>query len=172
MKKTENKYNIDAVFVLILFAIFAACVLMVLLFGASSYKNLVNQDAASYEQRVAVEYIAAKIRHNDESNAVSIGSFTDRKDITADEYNTLYLKLEVEEELYYTKIYYYDGYIREVLSVDGVDLSPDDGNKILKAKGLFLKQDDSMVTITVINEDESISELQLAVRSSQEDIEW
>ena len=106
------RHEIDGAFVLLLFAIFAGCVLMVLLMGASAYEKMVARDNIAYNKRTGVNYIAAKIRHNDEKDSVYVGSFYDKNDDLTRDIDTLYLKLKVEDEEYYTKIYYYDGYIR------------------------------------------------------------
>lgn len=168
MKKVEIKHNIGGVFVLLLFAVFAGSILLVLLFGASAYEKIVSSGQAAYDERTGVQYIAAKIRHNDEADSVYAGSFSSKEDPKADEINTLYLKLQTEEEEYYTKIYYYDGYIREILCTEDGGLSPEDGNEILAAKGLQLTKQGNLVYIKVDNEDGTQSSICLSVRSSQE----
>ncbi|MCR4955942.1 MAG: DUF4860 domain-containing protein [Lachnospiraceae bacterium] len=168
MKKVRGEHNIDSVFVLLLFVVFAGSVLLVLLFGASSYESLVKRDTKAYNDRTAISYVAAKIRHSDEKNSVYVGSFTKREDPSADGISTLYLKLIAEGETYYTKIYYYDGYIREVLCEENAGLLPQDGNEIMKAKGLSFTEKDQLLQIKVLNEDGSESALKLALRSEQE----
>lgn len=168
MKKVEVKYNMGGAFVLLLFAIFAGSILMVLLFGASSYEKIVSSGQASYDDRTGVQYIAAKIRHSDEADSVDVGSFSSRTDPEVDEINTLYLKMEAEENVYYTKIYYYDGYIREILCSENGGLKPEDGNEILAARGLRFKMQGNLIQIQVENEDGTQSSVCLSVRSSQE----
>ena len=172
MRKKAAKHHMDGVFALLLFAVFAGCILLTLLFGASSYEKLVERDQRSYEQRTGVQYIAAKIRHSDKAGLVSVGSFSDRKAIDGDEINTLYLQFEGEDGIipgFYTKIYYYDGYIREVLCAEDGGLEPDAGGEILAAKGLSLSQEGSLIHITVTNEDGSESSLCLTPRSGMEE---
>ena len=70
MRKVERKHNIDSVFVLLLFAVFAGSILLVLLFGASSYEKLVQRGNKAYSERTGIAYITAKLRHNDEKNSV------------------------------------------------------------------------------------------------------
>lgn len=119
-----EKHEIDGVFVLLLFVLFAGSILMVLLLGASSYEKLVQRGQESYNARTGIQYIAAKLRHNDEADCVQVGSFSERTNKEADEIETLYLRMGTEEEYYYTKIYYYDGYIRVFGNEEGsVDLT-------------------------------------------------
>lgn len=168
MNKTEKRYNIDSVFVLLLFAVFAGCILLVLLFGASSYESLIKRDTKAYDSRTAVSYIAAKLRHSDEKNSIFVGSFSDRTDESKDDITTLYLKYPTDEGNYYTKIYYYDGYIREVLCADKSGLKPEDGNEILKAKRMVFLQKGKVVTVTIQNSDNSVNSLSFCPRSDQE----
>lgn len=168
MKQMTEKHEIDGVFVLILFALFAGSILMVLLLGASSYEKLVQRDQESYNTRTEIQYIAAKLRHNDEADCVQVGSFSERTNKEADDITTLYLRMGADGEYYYTKIYYYDGYIREVLCLEDGELSPDAGQEILPAKGLVIKEEGSLIQVTVVDEQEKEHNIHLAIRSSQE----
>ena len=168
MKQMTEKHEIDGVFVLILFALFAGSILMVLLLGASSYEKLVQRDQESYNTRTGIQYIAAKLRHNDEADCVQVGSFSERTNKEADDITTLYLRMGADGEYYYTKIYYYDGYIREVLCLEDGELSPDAGQEILPAKGLVIKEEGSLIQVTVVDEQEKEHNIHLAIRSSQE----
>ena len=172
MKRETTRHHMDGVYVLLLFAVFAGCILLVLLFGASSYEKLVERGRVAYNQRTGVQYLAAKLRHSDSTGNIFVGSFSDRTDAGADETNTLYLQFVGEDgEVpgFYTKIYYYDGYIREVLCAEDGGLAPEDGSEILAAKGLQIQKEGSLITFTVTNEDGSESSLNMAVRSGQED---
>lgn len=172
-RKDVMRHRIDGVYVLLLFAIFAGCVLMVLLFGASSYEKLVERDKNSFEQRTGAAYIAAKVRHNDILGTVQVGSFSDRNNADADEMDTLYLQFVDESgepvEGYYTKIYYYDGYIREVLCEDGITLKPEDGNGIMKATDFSCSLQDGMIDFKITYENKKSSSMRLKVRSTQKD---
>lgn len=169
--KDVMRHHIDGVYVLLLFAIFAGCVLLVLLFGASSYEKLVERDQNSFEQRTGAAYVAAKIRHNDMSGMVQVGSFSDRNDIQADEIDTLYLQYVDEDgkpvEGYYTKIYYYDGYLREVLCEEGVTLKPENGSGIMEATDFSCSLEDGVMVFDITYKDQKSSHMRLKVRSAQ-----
>ena len=49
MKKETTGHHMDGVYVLLLFAVFAGCILIVLLFGTSAYEKLVERDRAAYD---------------------------------------------------------------------------------------------------------------------------
>ncbi len=168
MKQITEKHEIDGVFVLLLFVLFAGSILMVLLSGASSYEKLVARDQESYNARTGIQYIAAKLRHNDEADCVQVGSFSERTNKEADEITTLYLRMGADGEYYYTKIYYYEGYIREVLCLEDSGLTPEAGQEILPARGMVIKEADSLLQVTITDENGKEHRINLAVRTSQE----
>lgn len=171
MKKRWIKHEIDSVFVLLLFALFAGCVLMVLLLGASSYERIVVRDGQAYDARTGVQYIAARLRHSDEAGHVQVGSFSSRTDAAADDISTLYLKLNGTEEAYYTKIYYYDGYIRELLCSEQISLNPEDGQEVLAASGFWAELDGSLLRVTIREEDGDEHSISLFLRSGRREQE-
>ena len=168
MRSRTRKHEIDSVFVLLLFTLFAGCILMVLLLGASSYEKVVERDAKSYNARTGVQYIAAKLRHGDVSACVQAGSFADKNNTEADEIPTLYLGMSAEGEFYYTKIYYYDGYIRELLCMEDDELEPEDGQEVLRATSFSVEQNGGLLLVTVGDEEGEMHTLSLAIRSTEE----
>ena len=127
--KKERKHYIGGLLALLLLCVFAACVLSVLLAGAGTYRKLTARDRASYDSRTATQYLATRIRQADRQGAVSVRAFEGR--------DALVLTEEIDGELYETRIYYCDGYLRELFTAAGADLLPEDGEKILPA-GSFL----------------------------------
>ena len=168
MKNRTEKHEIDSVFVLLLFTLFAGCILMVLLLGASSYEGIVTRDGQAYDARTGVQYIAAKLRHGDEAGSVQVGSFADRTDRDADEIPTLYLRLDAGGEFFYTKIYYYDGYIRELLCPDTIALNPESGQEVLAAASFSVEQDGSLIRVVIGEEDGQEHTISLSLRSDGE----
>ena len=172
MERETKKRHMDAVYVLLLFAVFAGCILLVLLFGASSYEKLVERDNRSFSQRTGVSYIAAKVRHNDYAGCVTVGSFSDKNDLNKDEIQTLYLQFIGEDGVpvpgYDTKIYYYDGYIREALCEEGIWLEPEAGNEIMEASNLTFSLDNNLLSMDVTFRDGSTSSITLLIRSAFE----
>ena len=102
----------DGVFVLLLFCVFAVCVLSVLLTGAGAYRRLTERDRVSYDRRTAAQYIAEKVRQADTWDDVSVE--------------------EIDGETYLTRIYYHDGYIRELFCAADAEMEPGDGEQIIE----------------------------------------
>ena len=54
MKRQGTKHQIDGLLMLLLFGVFAVCVLIVLLTGARAYRGLTERDRAAYDRRTCV----------------------------------------------------------------------------------------------------------------------
>jgi hypothetical protein len=166
MRIRTGKHQIDGVFVLLLFSIFAVCILLVLLTGAGSYRRLMERDTESYDQRIAVQYVAAKIRGTDAEDCVFTGDF-DGTAVSGG--NTLHLLENIDGVLYDTRVYYYDGYIRELFAAADASFLPADGNPVLAARNLTFDYDGEHHLLTVAATDQagSITTLVLALRSGE-----
>lgn len=165
MKRQLGKHEIDNVFLLLLFTLFAGCVLMVLLLGASSYERVVAKDRESFDARTGIQYVATKIRHADEAGCIETGSFSECGNTEADEIDTLYLITRVGEENYYTKIYYYDGYIRELFCPEGIALRPEAGQEVIPATSFAVEREGALFRFVIGGENGEQHSIRLMVRS-------
>lgn len=164
MKQRSSKHHMDAVFVLLVFTVFAACVLLVLLTGAGVYQRLSARDGETYDRRICVSYLAAKVRRADAVGGVFVGDFSGSRQDSGD---TLFLTEEIDGARYDTRIYYYDGYVRELFAAADGTFSMSDGDPVLAAKGLSFRYDPERGLLTVQTEDASgaVSALSLSLRS-------
>ena len=138
MKRTRIHYHLDGLIALLLFGVFAVCVLAVLLTGASAYQRLTQRDMAAYDSRVCIQYIAARVRQADRDNGVSVEPFGGRDAL-----------ILTEEGGYATYVYWHEGYLMELYtSVDG-DLAPEDGEKLMASGGLELSLEDGLLTVDI-----------------------
>lgn len=131
MKKVRN-HRIDTVFVLLIFCIFAISVLMVLMLGASTYKNMTEISRDGQDERAALSYVWSKVKNSDDDGGISIGYFHGLPALCFDE--------EVASTLYRTMIYLYDGWIYELFSEADLDFYPEDGVKIIRVEHLKFEQ--------------------------------
>ncbi|MGI6110665.1 MAG: DUF4860 domain-containing protein [Bilifractor sp.] len=72
-KKTASVAQIFCV--IALFALFMACAILVILFGARVYKSTVEKSNANYSSRTLLSYVTEKIHQNDRAGGVSVGEF-------------------------------------------------------------------------------------------------
>lgn len=165
MKQRMTRSHMDGMLILLLTSVFAVCVLLVLLSGADSYRSLAERDAASYDQRICCEYVAAKIRHADGAGRIWVGDFSGTPMQQGD---TLILAEEVDGTAYWTRVYYYDGWVRELYCAQDYTFSPEDGDTVLKAQSLQFTLQDDLLTVQTVDASGNSSELSLALRSGGE----
>lgn len=156
MKKKAFKTHISGVVALLLFVVFAACVTIVLLTGAKAYRRITERDRLSANRRACMQYIATKVHQNDFSDSISIENFggTDALVINGDDY--------------ITRIYCKDGSLTELYTTDGMELSPEDGEKILDIYSLKFKLDKNTLTVTAAETEDAVpASLTLALLSKE-----
>lgn len=164
MEKEMVKSHMDGVFVLLGTGVFAVCILLVLLSGADTYRKLARRDASSYDRRICCEYVAAKVRHADAAGCVWVGDFSGAPSQQGD---TLVLTEQVDGTTYLTRIYYYDGWVRELYSAEGGSFSPEDGDAVLEARSLAFTLRAGLLTVETVDGSGDFSELCLALRSGE-----
>lgn len=167
MKKKLIKHELDGIFILLLFALFAGSLLLVLLTGAGSYKRVADRDAETYARSTCLQYIAAKVRHADQIGGVKLGSFTSPEEPKADAISTLYLIQEIDEVSYATRVYWYDGAVRELFSEMTLSMKPEDGNQVLDAKGLTFRVQDGLLEVMSLDANGVEDRLLLSLRSGE-----
>lgn len=156
----RRKHSIDVVFALALFCTFAVSVLMVLMMGASSYRSVTDSMNENYEDRTGTGYIAEKIRHSDSRGGIAAGQF--------DGNDALLLTQNIDGTDYITYIYYYDGYIRELLTENGSGMTAEAGEKVLEALGFEVETaENGMFKITCTMNDGSAPYVLVSPRSAQ-----
>lgn len=160
MKTRQNKRKADSLFVLLLFGVFAVCILSVLLTGADAYRKLSQRDRQSYAQRTATQYLATRVRQADRMGDVSIRSF--------DGQDTLVFTEIIDSMEYETLVYCYDGYLRELFVAAGGDFSPQDGEKVLEAQRLTIRQDGRLLVLELTSPTGQPQSLTLYLRSGKE----
>jgi hypothetical protein len=132
----ENPSRITDVLGLLCLTVLALCLLLVLLTSASLYRNLVDRAEESYGRRTALQYLTTRVR---QAQRVEIGDFEGCQ--------TLFLEETVDGECYTTRVYCYDGWLRELYTVPGAKLPPKAGAAVLEADDLELTREGSLLTV-------------------------
>ena len=132
----DNPSRMTQVLALLTLTAFALCVLLVLLTGASCYRALVEQGETSYARRTALQYLTTRVR---QAETVEIGEFAGCE--------ALILEENVDGECYTTRVYCYDGWLRELYTVPGARLQPKAGAEILEAETLELVREGSLLRL-------------------------
>ena len=158
MKKQGIQHHMDTLAALLLFGVFAACVLTVLLTGADAYGRITVRDGVAYDRRTCIQYVATRVRQADTANGVSLEVFGGVK--------ALVLK-DWDDPTYVTRVYYHDGYLMELYAEADLDLGPEDGERIMACDWMRLSLDDGLLTVDLLDSQGEVSTLQLALRSGE-----
>ena len=159
--RREKDHSLNGLLALLLFGIFAACVLSVLLMGADAYQRLTERDRESYESRTVAQYIATRVRQADRSGGISAGAFGGS--------DALELWERVDGEDYLTRVYCYDGWLRELFTDASGDFAPEDGEPVLEAESLSVSLSGAgLLTVEITSADGETQQVTLYLRSGKE----
>lgn len=155
MKRRGVQHHLDGLAALLLFGIFAVCVLSVLLSGARAYRRLTDRDQASYGRRTCVQYIATRVRQADRLGGVTVEPFGGTTALT------------LFEDGFVTRVYCYDGYLMELYAGEGAELSPEDGERVMEAESLSLSLRRRLLTVDITGASGRQERLFLLLRSGE-----
>lgn len=158
MKKTESRFQTEKILPLVLFAILAVCAVLVLLTGAGVYGRLTDRGQAAFQNRTVPLYIATKVRQADCAGTVSV-EHVNGTDI-------LRLLEQINGKGYVTRIYCYEGVVRELFSAEDVPFDPVAGEKITEASGVDFSLEEGFLTVGVTREDGTVTAQTLTLRSA------
>lgn len=136
MKRNASK--IPDFLALTVFTVFAVCVLLVLLYGAESYGQLVRRGEETFQRRTAIGYITTRIR---QAESVSV---TDLEGCDA-----LAFHEKSDGMSFVTYVYCYDGYLRELYCAETTAFSPNAGERIVEAEKLHLFAENGLLTVSI-----------------------
>lgn len=128
----------DGLIALLLFGVFAACLLVVLLTGAGAYKRLNVRDEEAYARRTCMQYVANRVHQAPKPADVTVEPFGDSDALAI-----------ADSDDFITRVYYYDGYLMELYSSASYTLNPQDGERVMEIGGLDLLLEDEMLTVTL-----------------------
>lgn len=161
--KQEKNHIVDVLFVLALFVVFTLSALVLVILGASVYKQTIHYMDENFSSRTAYSYLTEKVHQNDIYDSISIGQL---EDTTA-----LVLTQEINDTVYATYLYLHDGELRELFMRQGSDIGSDPlsaGQKILPLQTWEPEMiGDHLLHITLTFQDNSVKELYISLRTNQ-----
>ena len=132
MNRAIRGRNIDTVFVLIVFSIFALSVLMVLMLGASVYRNINDISLDGQVEQTTLSYIWTRTKNFDDADSLRVGEFGG--------VSALFIDEMIGDTEYTTAIYGHDGWLLELFSEVGLNLSPQDGIQVTRIGSLHFEE--------------------------------
>lgn len=125
---TSQKKNLSGLIVLVLFGVFAVCILAVLLSGTSVYNRLVGRDEKTFDDRTAAQYISTRIHSALNADAVSI--------MSVDGSDAIRISESYDGEEYQTLLYCREGWLYELFTTAEGDMDALAGERILLADSI------------------------------------
>ncbi len=140
--KTQ-KHHISGVFVFLLMGIFALCATVTVLLGAKAYRGTAARAEDHGRDRVAASYVRSMLRSGDEEGTVALEKLNGADAIAL--YNTY------DGEEYVTRIYAWEGELREWFMSAAEPFDPEMGETVCPAEALEASEADGLVTVRILS---------------------
>lgn len=147
---------------LLLFGVFAVCLLAVLLTGANSYQSLTQRDRTASDSRTCAQYLSTRVRQADQYQAIGVEPFGGG--------DALSFRQDIDGREYLTRVYVWDGWLMELFSAADTALSPQDGERIMAAQALTAEQRDGLLYLSITPAQGERTELLLSPRCGEGDL--
>lgn len=138
----KGKHHIEALAALMLFALYALCILAVLFSGSGIFSRISERDDKAFTARTMEGYLYTKLRQSDFAGGIAV------------EEGSLIL---AGEQGYETRIYLHDGYICELFTRSDAPPQPEAGEKLLPTRGMDASMDAGIVRIELEAEGDKTS---------------
>ena len=159
MKTNRSQHHISGLMALLLFGVFAVCILAVLLGATEVYQRLSHRDADAYAHRTAALYLTTRVHQSDRLDALRVEPFGDGDALVYTE--------QLEGECFETRIYCWEGHLCELFSLQEFEAYPEDGERLLPLRNLQLQLEDNLLTALLDKPDGTRQRLLLHVRSRE-----
>ena len=158
-KIDRETHRIDSIFIMLLFFLFALTAFVLIMIGVRQYKATANAMDYNYEIRTVTSYLREKTRQNSSNSSISIE--------TIDGTNALCLKNTLNNTIYNTYIYYYDGSLREMYLQEGTPFTLNLGQQIVTILGFdMVKTDDGLIIVTISDSFGGTTDMYLSANSN------
>ena len=156
MENKVKKHSMDIIFLMVLFLIFTFSAVSVLLMAVNSYRSVVYANEENANTRTAVAYVREQIRANDSSGNIDIADFDGTKAIKITKEDGIILYM-----------YNYDGYLMEMETKEGADVTPDFGNKIIEIRDMdFDWINNQLIEVDVVDASNNQEVVKIGIKSS------
>ncbi len=153
-------HMISGTFVFLLLGIFVVFSTWMVLLSAQFYHVTVEQTSTHNTQRVLGSYLMNVVRGNDVAESVRVEEI-EGTDILCFDY-------DLDGEVYETRIYYWNGYIRELFNSAEQGFNPDYGEKICEAQGFVPSLDaDGLLQMRILDGEGAEQVLHAALRCAE-----
>ena len=125
MSKSGPSHAISGVFVFLLLGIFAVFSTVMVVLGAKAYKATADRATEHNASRIANAYIRSMVRGDDSLDCLRVDDIDGLTAVT--------MQYDYDGEKYLTRIYVYDGMLREWFTYAEADFEPENGEAVCAA---------------------------------------
>ena len=153
----KNNHAISGVFVFLLLGIFAIFSTIMVVMGAKAYRGMVEKADVHNSIRVASSYIRTMLRSNDEAGVLRVEDVDGVQTITMEnDYGDIYV----------TRIYLYDGKLREWFALADIPFEPANGETVCSLDTMQAALKDGLLHV-VVSEHGTEMEIDYAPRTTE-----
>ena len=153
----KNNHAISGVFVFLLLGIFAIFSTIMVVMGAKAYRGMVEKADVHNSIRVASSYIRTMLRSNDEAGVLRVEDVDGVQTITMEnDYGDIYV----------TRIYLYDGKLREWFALAEIPFEPANGETVCSLDTMQAELKDGLLHV-VVSEHGTEMEIDYAPRTAE-----
>ena len=154
---TKDNNRSSGLLTLMLFLVFAVCIVSVLLGATGIYERLSLRGAEAEDRRVTAMFVAQKIRQNDVRGNVRLEELEGR--------DALVITEELAAGRFCTWIYCHEGWLHEILLAESAVPRPGDGERLIEAQAMELELNDALLSIELTDSRGNVTRQRLALRS-------
>ncbi len=155
-RKNPPSHAISGVFVFLVLGIFAVFSTVMVLLGARAYKSTADRAAEHNAYRIGMAYVRSMVRGDDEDQSVKVE--------TVDGIKTIALRNIYDGDAYVTRIYVYDGKLREWFTEETEEFVPEFGETVCDMEEMNAQVDGQLLRVGLKARD-AWTEVDIALRS-------
>ena len=149
----SSPHVITGAFVFLLLGLFAVFSTIMVLLGVKAYRGAVERTDIHNATRISTAYIRSMLRSDDEAGSLSFEEaegtvVSDSGDVNVT-LPAISLRNNYDGEIYITRIYVYDGSLREWFTHEETPFHPDEGEVVCPADELQTRIDDRLIEVRI-----------------------
>ena len=135
-----NARKTDTVIVMLLYFLFAVTAFILILIGIKQYNHTTKSINDNYQIRTTSSYITEKIRQHDGGFGISVTSINTSSGAPV---SAIAFSEMIENKLYTTYIYFYDGYLRELFINNDSVYTIESGQPIVELQNFIVNTENN-----------------------------
>jgi hypothetical protein len=131
---STNNHHTETLAAMLLFGVFAVCVLLVLFTGTRVYRRLSEQNSSNYYRRTCTQYLVTRVHNAERIETAPFGNG-----------NAMLLREDIEGTEYVTYVYCYDGFLCELFTEYQEEAEPENGEAVIRADALDVEIENGLL---------------------------